>query len=117
MEGTYLIRCSKLVGGRITKYHLDWGWSRKYQGVWTYSSSMGGKYEDKGEMLLEHIECLLFHFGLTGYKHNPKFKDLLGMSPAKLCALRRKREKKEGLERLDMQSNRVGDNAKAEDVT
>ena len=116
MEKSYLIRCKKTAKGREVKYHLDWGWSKVHRSVWTYSERGGSGYDDKGKLRTTQMKCVLSHFGLVGYKHAPRYKGLLGMSPSKLCALRRKREEKEGLPRLDIKSHRIGDHVLAEEV-
>ena len=118
MEKTYLIRCKKIVKGREVKYHLDWGWSAHFhKRVWTYSEAGARGHACKGLLLASQMKCLFAHFGLKGYKHNPKYKGVLGKSPAKLCALRRKCEAKEGLEHAVIKSHRTGQHFLAEEVT
>jgi len=117
MDKTYLIRCKKVLKGREVKYHLDWGWSPKFhKRVWTYSVMGNRGYECKGLLRPSHMKCLFHHFGLTGYKHNPKYKGVLGMSPAKLFRLRRKRERTEGGSMMFMMSDRIGERYGADDV-
>jgi len=112
---SYMIRRSKVVDGRPHKYHLDWRWPHD-KGVWTYSELGDRGHMSKGTLSSLQINCVLSHFGLLGYKHVPKYKVLIHLSPAKLCALRRKREAKEGLPQLNMMSDRIGGRFHAEEV-
>ena len=117
MTNSYLIRCKKTIMEREVKYHLDWGWSAHFhKRVWTYSEAGARGHACKGLLLATQMKCLFAHFGLVGYKHTPSYKGVLGKSPAKLCALRRNREAKEGLSRLDMLSDRIGGRFPAEEV-
>lgn len=77
---------------------FEWRWSKKAGEQWCRASKDGydGTYED-GLLRPQDADALLDAFGLLMYQDAPAYEVLIGMSPAMLIQLRRKREFEENL--------------------
>jgi hypothetical protein len=89
-------------------YAIDWNW--RVYGEWA-RSDMGGPgtpwlttqgLDDKA------YKALLEHFGLQDYSEEFPKEKIITMSPAKLAAARREKEKLHGLEKIKMANDTIG---------
>ena len=99
---------------------VDWDWKRtpkRTPAKWARSDKdgSGGIWSSIEGLDDKAYRALLKHFWLEDYADEFPMEKVISMSPAKLAAARRKKEKLHGLERKTMESDTLGSHRSAEE--
>jgi hypothetical protein len=89
---------------------IDWNWNLLYPRRWTHSiQEYGSPHWYSSEQFTDRdYEVLLEHFGLEDWADEFPPQKIITMSPAKLAAARREKERLFGLERKVMLNSTLG---------
>ncbi len=111
MAGTYSIRYNDREKGddAYAQYAIDWSW--KFQERWARSSTdgLGTRWYPQEGIDEKAYRALLQHFGLEDWADEFPPEKIITMSPAKLAADRREKERLHGLKRQEMLNSTLGD--------
>jgi len=95
---------------------VDWSW--QIPGKWTRSEKDGVqwwcKWRSAGQLNNRAYRAILKHFGLKKFSAEFPMKKIIKMSPAKLAAARRRKERQLGLKERLMRSDTIGNHCSAE---
>lgn len=111
MAGTYSIRYNGWEEGddAYAQYAIDWSW--KFQERWARSNTdgPGTRWYPQEGIDEKAYRALLGRFGLENYANEFPLERVITMSPAKLAAARREKERLFGLERKEILNSTLGD--------
>jgi hypothetical protein len=94
--------------GDYTQCAIDWSWHFKNQWARSEKNGPGSQWIPRPGLDEKAYQALLKHFGLENFANEFPIEKIIKMSPAKLAAARRKKEKQCGLQKKTIISDTIG---------